>query len=792
MEQFPLSKKTLIASLCTLTLAGCLDDPYQEPKEPVDKIVLYGSGDTGAFSMAVVDSSDTKAFVDANGSVSQGNVHTRSLTGTAQSMTGDLNGDLDITITNDEKGRVLLQSKDGSPVLLDIDTSKATLQFNSKMKSRPIAGQEIYLTTQKSIDNDVGQVSLTSSFLASYNGATQTVKVPLSCFTTSGMDFTQAVTPFAIESSNNLDFTLGSIQIVANSADAEDVLECQSSSEKVAADDSNDSYQVSTLFNIDDSGTGGWATGITNWMTSGETTLHWGADHVRLEYNDAPLGENGGLVFATTDGNDRDISSYIETGMLQFMLKVSSYAAHPTKRLQIQMESSEFGNSKPYLLGENAAQNRWTEVKIPLSELFTRDDGSVNINVVKNIDKGLSILPEWVESTDSLQGIDFSVRDVRIAMSDPTKEIVLYGPNDDQRFDVIVIDGDGVEAIVDETGNSTQGNIQTQNPLGTPRGTLNVTISDDNKGRILLRSSDSSHVNIDVDPSSATVQFDVSAISKPALDQEIYITTQDEVGIDKGKVSITSALLANYNQGTRAIKIPLSCFSDEGMDFTNTISPLVLESSTNLNFEFGNARIVGSSNKQSNVLECDTTSTPLAADDPNDLYAASKVFTLQDWNLTGWATNIDKWMTAGEATLDWAHDHIRITYADAPAGENGGLILKTTDQNTRDLSNYIDSGVLQFMFYVNSYGTHPTKRFQVQMESSEFGNSQPYFLEEQSGWQQIQIPLRALFSDDTGNIEINTLKNIDSAVSILPEWVGSNDTLQGMQFSIGSVQLVIL
>ncbi|WP_157373116.1 hypothetical protein, partial [Vibrio coralliirubri] len=69
MEQFKFSKKTLIASLCSLTLAGCLDDPYEEPKQPVDSIMLYGSGDNGLFSMAVIDSSGTKAFVDSNGSV---------------------------------------------------------------------------------------------------------------------------------------------------------------------------------------------------------------------------------------------------------------------------------------------------------------------------------------------------------------------------------------------------------------------------------------------------------------------------------------------------------------------------------------------------------------------------------------------------------------------------------------------------------------------------------------------------------------------------------------------------
>ncbi|MEZ8656777.1 putative glycoside hydrolase [Vibrio splendidus] len=785
MEQFKFCKKTLIASLCTLTLAGCLDDPYEEPKQPVDSIMLYGSGDNGLFSMAVIDSSGTKAFVDSNGSVNQGNIHT-------QRITSSTSGDLDITITNDQNGRILLESNDGEAVFLDIDTSKATLQFDSQMKSKPIVGQEVYLTTQKEMSQDLGHVALTRTFLASYNGATQTVKVPLSCFISSGMDFSQALAPFVLESSSSLDFTLGNIQIIANSIEEDDVLECQSTSDMVEADDLNDSYQVSTLFKVSDIGTEGWATGITNWMTTGESTLHWASDYVRVEYTDAPAGENGGLVFATTDGSTLDISNYIDTGMLQFSLNVSSYASHPTKRLQVQMESSEFGNSLPYLLGENAAADRWTEIKIPLSELFTRADGSVNINVLKNIDKGMSILPELVESTDTLQGIDFSIRDIQIAMSDPTKEIDLYSPSDDRIFDVIVIDSDGVEATIDESGNMIQGNIQTQNPLGVIRGTLNVNISDDNQGRILLRSSDSSHVSLEVDPSSATLQFDTNAISKPALDQEIYITTQNEISTDIGKVSITSSLLANYNQGTQTIKVPLSCFSDEGMDFTNTITPLALESSTNLNFEFGNARIIGSSIDQSNVLECDNISTALAGDDANDSYAASKVFSVSGGVLQGWATAITNWMTGGSSTLHWGGDHIRIEYDNTSAGENGGLVLKTTDESTRDLSNYIDTGVLQFMFNVDSYGAHPTQRFQIQMESNEFGNSQPYLLDVGSGWQQIQVPLRDLFTNEDGSIDINALKNIETAVSILPEWVGADDTLQGIQFSIGSVQLVTL
>lgn len=784
LSEFWFNKKLLATLICTTGLAGCLDDPYNEPVEPVSQIVLYGSGSSGVFSMAVVDSSDTKAFVGADGSVSQGNVQ-------SQSSTKSAGSDLDVTISNNQNGRILLQSNDGEAVFLDIDTSKATLQFDSKMKSKPIVGQEVYLTTQKEIDQDIGHVELTSTFLASYNGETQTVKVPLSCFISSGMDFSQTVVPFALESTNNLDFTLGNIQIIANSVDEEDVLECQSTSNMVEADDPNDSYQTSTLFSVGENSTEGWATGITNWMTSGESTLHWASDHVRVEYTDAPAGENGGLVFATSDGSTQDISDYIHTGILKFFLKVDSYASHPTKRLQVQMESSKFGNSQPYLLDENTATNRWVEIKIPLSDLFTRADGSVNINTLKNIDKGMSIFPEWIESTDSLQGIDFSIRDIQIAMSDPTKEITLYGPSDDRSFDVTIIDSDGIEAIVDESGNMIQGNIQTQNPLGTPRGTLNVDISGDAKGRVLLQSSNSSEIDLDVEPSSATLQFDVTTISKPALDQEVYITTQNTIGADIGKVSITSALLANYNQGTQTIKVPLSCFSDEGMDFTNTISPLALESNDNLTFTFGNARVIGSSTQQNNVLECDTTNTPLAADDPNDSYAASKVFFVSG-GVQGWATGITNWMTGGSSALHYGGDHIRIEYDNAPAGENGGLVLKTTDDSTRDLSNYIDTGVLQFMFNVDNYGSHPTQRFQIQMESSQFGNSQPYILDVGSGWQQVQVPLNELFTIEDGSIDINVLKNIETAVSILPEWVGPSDTLQGMQFSIGSVQLVIL
>ncbi|WP_162064576.1 putative glycoside hydrolase [Vibrio taketomensis] len=76
----------------------------------------------------------------------------------------------------------------------------------------------------------MGKVSLTSSYTASYKGSTQTIKIPLSCFTEAGMDFNDAISPFTFVSNNNLNFDLGNIRIVTNSINQQDVLECDNTS----------------------------------------------------------------------------------------------------------------------------------------------------------------------------------------------------------------------------------------------------------------------------------------------------------------------------------------------------------------------------------------------------------------------------------------------------------------------------------------------------------------------------------------------------------------------------------
>lgn len=154
------------------------------------------------------------------------------------------------------------------------------------------------------------------------------------------------------------------------------------------------------------------------------------------------------------------------------------------------------------------------------------------------------------------------------------------------------------------------------------------------------------------------------------------------------------------------------------------------------------------------------------------------------------------WMTDGSnIQVDWGHDSFTLTHTDAGDGANGGVILNPNDGKARDMALFVESGVLEFMMYVESYGSHPTKRFQVQMESTEnIGNSQPYFLPAgfaENEWLQVRIPLKTLFTHPDGSVDINVLSNITKPLSLLPEWVEAGDTLQGMKYTLSGVKLVL-
>jgi hypothetical protein len=98
------------------------------------------------------------------------------------------------------------------------------------------------------------------------------------------------------------------------------------------------------------------------------------------------------------------------------MLNVDSYGSHPTKRLQIQMEST-VGNSQPYLLPQRFAEGSWQQVRVPLKTLFTKQDGSIDINVLGNINKPLSLLPEWIAENDTLAGMKYTIAGEKLVLN---------------------------------------------------------------------------------------------------------------------------------------------------------------------------------------------------------------------------------------------------------------------------------------------------------------------------------------------------------------------------------------
>ncbi|MGX9522583.1 putative glycoside hydrolase [Vibrio mediterranei] len=399
--------KTLLAASISLgALSGCLDDPYNypEPKPPSEQKEIYSGQSDGTFALSIVDQADIEAQVDSNGNASQGNV-------SATGLNTNTNPPINFHVTGSAKGRLQAKSANGNPVDMNVDKNSSTLQFDFRSLEKPALNQAIYVSTQQTTGTDSSQVSLSSVTMALSQSSGQTLKIPLSCF---NMEFSQTVAPFVLHSDGNINADVSNIRIVSNSLEGDkSVLECSNNSTLVEPDAGSEN---SNLF-IVGSPSQGWATNLTTWMTDGSSLqLDWGYDSFSITYPNPATGANGGIILQPQDGNPRDVAAYVATGVLEFMLNVDSYGSHPTKRLQIQMEST-VGNSQPYLLPQGFAEGSWQQVRVPLKTLFTKQDGSIDINVLRNINKPLSLLPEWISENDTLAGMKYTIAGVKLVLN---------------------------------------------------------------------------------------------------------------------------------------------------------------------------------------------------------------------------------------------------------------------------------------------------------------------------------------------------------------------------------------
>ncbi|MCL9774053.1 putative glycoside hydrolase [Vibrio methylphosphonaticus] len=414
------TKALFVSGLSLTALAGCLDDPYVYPNDqvkppvvtPPDSITLYGKDSDDRFKLAVVDKDSIEADVDANGHVSQGNIRT-------QPISNEENGPLLVTITEDGQGaRIQSTSVTNAAVDLDFSAELTALEFDVRVLDKPDTANSVKLHTQSEyqVDDDKN-VDITSALMALSSMPPQTMMVPFSCF--DGQDLNEVTTPFALASDSNLKFEISNIHLTEydiDPAEKPQALECDNKSNPVDLHE----WRIFVQDIPDSWDPAGWGQTITAWATDGNIQQEWQHDHIYITYDGIGAGENGGLVLAVTnldtltDDERRDISAFIDGGHLEFMLKVDSYGSHPTKRLQVQMETN-FGNGTPQYLDAGFAEGEWKQVRIPLAALLKNEDGTLNVNAIRNIEKPLSILPEWVENQDTLEGMWIRVGSVKLA-----------------------------------------------------------------------------------------------------------------------------------------------------------------------------------------------------------------------------------------------------------------------------------------------------------------------------------------------------------------------------------------
>ncbi|GAL04407.1 hypothetical protein JCM19237_1079 [Photobacterium aphoticum] len=218
----------------------------------------------------------------------------------------------------------------------------------------------------------------------------------------------------------------------------------------------------------------------------------------------------------------------------------------------------------------------------------------------------------------------------------PSNTSKIYGPESDGTFALSVIDKDALQAPINTEGFVSQGNVSTSNISGQTQGNLNLRITESAAARLVAHSSNSANLDMDIaDPATSTLQFALRVMDKPAVDQDIYLTTQREDGIDLGKVSLTSAVMAYTGAAPQTVKVPLSCFTDAGMDYSDTLAPFVLHSSSNLNVDIGDIRVVTNSVEEDHVLACHTASTLVKPDGDTNV---SKMFVIDAPDGQGWAS----------------------------------------------------------------------------------------------------------------------------------------------------------
>ena len=410
-------KSLLLGSLSLSLLAGCDSDDKKDSPEPPnppvvqpEEVVLYGSGATGEFQMKLLNSDRHDADLPEDRDLDFGNISTKPA---GKSVGYGVN----VVVSQDEFGSVRLTSANGHEIDLSEPATKGTLQFDMQVNSKPLNDAKASIMMVGYAERpliEISSIDITSAIYAYKGGTTQTVRIPLHCFADNGFDFSQTLTPFALNTEGDLDIDIDNIRFVPNSDNNRYNLPCDSNSDLIKGD--------STTTVMVKSGNPANGFTYTGWGSESRT---WGRpDILKKEdkYNAAVTaivknsepGGRGGLIFDVVSGElNKDLSQFVENGVLRFQLRVDDYALHPTRQMRVSFETPG-NNSFVVNLDEGCSQGEWGRVEVPIKELITRNDGTIDPVIIQNVRNPLNIAPADVSGRDTIIGMEYSISNIYI------------------------------------------------------------------------------------------------------------------------------------------------------------------------------------------------------------------------------------------------------------------------------------------------------------------------------------------------------------------------------------------
>ena len=333
-----------------------------------------------------------------------------------------------------------------------------------------------------------------------------------------------------------------------------------------------------------------------------------------------------------------------------------------------------------------------------------------------------------------------------------------------------------------------QGSVST-NPINYQGqyDAVNVTFNGSNLAQIYTQTLDELGVdNYAYLNAESTLQFDIKMYQQPT---STLILSQHCVYPCLAEVELNDFLPENSTEWT-TMKVPLSCFAENGLDYQNLNTPFLFFTGGEAQFDLGNIRMVPKSvDPADDALSCEALA---GVEEPALNEAVSNLFGNDTWNaeVSVWSAQTGSDWSPSEGLVTTtvtgvgAETEVSVVYsADKPESDKGIVSVSGQEQN---LSNYIAAGALKFDLYVEDYASN-TDGMVIKMESASTPGPD-YFIGTPADlpagqWHSISVPVADLGLEDSGIVT-----GINKPLAILPAWANPQG---GVSFKFKNLRLVL-